>query len=103
MANWQRQLDISKEWKQSENEEISLQEFAQLIVQKLQELPLFDNMEFINEIKENIIEEFRMSVIENNDADFDDFNYCMNMLYDWGDISLDSHWNGAKVCWINTF
>jgi hypothetical protein len=30
-----------------------------------------------------------------------EFNGMMADLYDWGDMSLDSSWNGKKVCWVD--
>jgi len=40
---------------------------------------------------------------EEKEVSFEEFNYIMDDLYDWGDAKLDDKsFCGKKVCWIAT-
>lgn len=99
MAQWQRKLDLSDVWKKAQNNEITTLELAKELVNRLQKLKKFNN--WVDDETESIIECF-VDFIDCAEDNKDEFDYCMNELYDWGDMKLDENWNGKKVCWINT-
>ena len=101
MAGWQRKLKIKKEWRQSEDGAITPQQLAAIIADRLAALAVFGDEE-IDDTRDELVDEFR-SLSEDPAADSDDFDCVMVDLYDWADISLDGHWNGKKVCWVETF
>lgn len=102
MANWKRKLDISVEWQKADKDEITVQELAQVIANKLTDLPDFPDEEEINLEKEDIIEAF-IDLSEDKNATTDSFDSLMEELYNWGDNNLDDNWPPTKVCWIGTF
>lgn len=98
MSDWQRKLDFSAYTEKYNEGELSIQEFAKIVVEKLKCLKKFNN-DYVDYKKEEIIEEF-LTLAEDEDSEEDEFNYAMQFLYDWGDISLDGKFGGKKVCWI---
>lgn len=120
MAQWQHKLGFG-DFYHKYPEELSIQEVATRVIEKLEELIIEirkepDVMDFKNWEKvkhrtamleladdlEGIIVEFQ-EVEENEDADEDDFNYAMEDLYDWGDTKFDDQFNGARMCFVDTF
>ena len=104
MANWQRKVDFSAYTEKYDEGELSIQEFAKIVAEKLKGLRKFKD-EYINNQLEEIIwsfEDLAEDLAEDEEEDFgeDNFNYLLNDLYDWGDISLDGKFGGKKVCWI---
>ena len=96
MADWQYKLEIKEDWDRRLNLEITTQELAEIIANKLRELDCPEDD--IYDERFSIAEEFEiLSNDKSPDFDDDDFNYVMDMLYDWGDIDLGF---GRKVCWI---
>lgn len=96
MANWQRTLDVKDVW---ESDDISL--IAKTAADKLRQLAPFS---------EKSVEEERLFLADklellSKDTDITpyDFDLIWREVYDWGDTSMDSNWNGKKVCWIKTF
>lgn len=100
MSDWQRTIDITREFQQAKAKEITYVDLAKVIVSKLKSLPSFSE-EFIDENKEQLIEELEGYVLEESN-DVDDLDGILTELYDWGDISLDGKFGGKKVCWIAT-
>lgn len=100
MSDWQRTIDITREFQQAKAKEITYIDLAKAIVSKLKALPSFSE-EFINENKEQLIEELEGYILEESN-DVDDLDGILTELYDWGDISLDGKFGGKKVCWIAT-
>ena len=100
MSDWQRKVDFSAYTEKYDEGELSIQEFAKIVAEKLKGLPTFEN-EYINTQLEEIIWSFE-DLAEDEEEDFgeDNFNYLLSDLYDWGDISLDGKFGGKKVCWI---
>ena len=95
MANWQRQINIEKEWEKAENKEITVKQLADIIINKLENLEDFDDGRINNE-KQEIIQMF--DIIGEDEKD--DFNDAMTALYDWGDIKLDNLFPAKKVCFV---
>jgi hypothetical protein len=100
MSQWQRHLDIKYIWKLAEDEEITPQELAKQVAERLEKLPVFNIVDVDEELEEIILELKDFS--DCDDVTFDDFDDIMSRLYDWGDISLDDKFGGKKVCWIGT-
>jgi hypothetical protein len=99
MAKWQRTIKLNPEWDQCSDDEITRQELAASIARKLSALrPLAH--EWAEETRLELAETFE-DMSRDETLSEDEFNGMMNDLYDWGDTSLDSHWNGAKPCWID--
>ena len=92
---------IKDEWKKSNNSELSIQELSKIIAEKLSMIDIKN--EDYDYDRLNLIDRF-IDLSEDEEIGFDDFNYVMNDLYDWGDIKVsnNSFW-GEKLCWIKTF
>lgn len=102
MTDWQRTLDVSEAWQQAKNDEIDVQKLAARVADKLEALmPLSD--EEIEEDRLSLVSEFRELSESTDFITIEDFDSLWDSLYDWADMSLDSHWNGKKVCWVKTF
>lgn len=100
MSQWQRNLDIKDIWKLAEDEEITPQELAKQVAERLEKLQVF-NIVNVDEEREEIILELK-DFSTCDDVTVDDFNGILSRCYDWGDISLDDKFGGKKVCWIGT-
>ena len=103
MAQWQRKLDVRDVWKKAKARQITLQELATVVADRLENLVPFNNKEHpdINLEKRDLIEAFRDFATESGSS-FDGFDVLWRELYDWADQDLDDHWNGKKVCWVAT-
>lgn len=101
MANWQRTLNVVVEWKQAQAREITPQQLAKAIADRLEKLKSF-NIEHIDTTRDDLVGAFE-SLADDESATFDDFDLVWRELYDWGDTKLDSAFGGKKVCWIKTF
>lgn len=100
MTYWQREVDFSSYTEQYDRNEISVQEFAKIVAEKLKSIQKFKNKR-INEKLEDIIFDFEcLSEGSLNVWPESDFNNLLEKLYDWGDISLDNKFGGMKVCLI---
>ncbi len=86
MANWKQTLNISAEWALAKNHEITPQELARQIADKLKNLKEDWQLEDI----ESQFEDFS----GDEELTFNDFDYIMAELYDWADSNL---------VWIKTF
>lgn len=100
MSDWRRKLDFSDYTEKYDEGELSIQEFAKIVAEKLKGLRDFDDFG-IDCAKDDLIFEFE-DIAEDGEGFYgeDEFNYVLNRLYDWGDISLDDKFGGKKVCWI---
>lgn len=100
MSDWQRKLDFSSYTEKYDTGELSVQEFAKIIAEKLKGLQKFNNP-WIDSKLEEVIWGFE-DLAEDYQEEFgeSDFNFLLNDLYDWGDTSLDGKFGGKKVCWI---
>ena len=95
MANWQNEIDLTREW---ENENIV--EICKDVIKGLQNLKRVP--EDMKKEVEELIEGFQC-LIDSECDDFDDYNECHSKLYDLGDTRLDNKWPGKKLAWIKTF
>lgn len=98
MSDWQRKLDFSAYTEKYNKGELSIQEFAKIVVEKLKSLRKFNDFG-IDCAKDDLIFDFE-GIAEDEAYGEDDFNYVINRLYDWGDTPLDDKFGGKKVCWI---
>ena len=98
MSQWQRKLDFSAYTEKYDNEEISIQEFAKIVQQKLKGVKKFNDYDIDSELEELIFEFEDMASEEDSDEYY--FNHALNRLYNWGDISIDGKFGGKKVCWF---
>lgn len=100
MANWQRKVDFSAYTEKHDEGELSIQEFAKIVAEKLKTLRKFED-EYINNQLEEIIWSFEDLADDEECMDEEStFNYLLEDLYNWGDIPLDDKFGGKKVCWI---
>lgn len=100
MANWQSKLDIRDVWNQAQDNEISVQELAGTMADRLVDIKPCKDEELIDE-RDEIIDELRC-LAEEETASKDEFDYIMASLYDWADTPLDNEFAGKKACWIWT-
>ena len=100
MANWQRKVDFSAYTEKYDEGELSIQEFAKIVAEKLKTLRKFED-EYINNQLEEIIWSFEDLADDEECMDEEStFHYLLEDLYNWGDIPLDDKFGGKKVCWI---
>lgn len=101
MANWQRHIYLQPEWGQAQEEEITLQELAAVIAKRLRGIIPFPD-EYIERERDELIDMFE-GAADDETLTTADFDWCMNALYDWGDIQISGKFFDAKkVCWIDT-
>lgn len=102
MANWQRTLVLKDVWPKFREDELSVQEVAKVVSERLAELKPF-NVKHIDKQKEELVDEFE-ALSEDEDADTNNFDDVLERLYDWADTPLDGNvLSGKKVCWVATF
>ena len=94
MSQWVHTFNIALEWQASKENESLVYKTAQVIVAGLKSFNIKDD-----DYLDIVIEEFD-DIACNKDSGYDQFNYCMNHLYDWSDMKLDNLWNGKKNCWV---
>ena len=100
MSRWQRTLNLNDIWDKAKKREITPQALALEISMRLKNIRPFKEY-YIEDEKLEIIEELDDFSLQ-EDVTFNDFDYIMNRLYDWGDTPLDNKFGGNKVCWIKT-
>jgi hypothetical protein len=97
MANWKYKLDLKDLIKDHEAGKTTVEELGQKIAERIREQPFFAEEDDLESIANNFEE------CCNTD---DDFDYCMNELYDWGDITLPTPEKQLpifnKMAWIAT-
>ena len=90
MANWRSKIDVKTEWAAFENDDLTVQQVARLMVEKLNKIPHF--------LKDDdlglIVEQFE-SIAEEKHVEEGDFDSVLRELYDWAD-------DGHRL-WIATF
>ena len=105
MAEWQRTLDLSDIWEQAKNRSISAWEFAKIVGDRLEKIKPFAETNEVNTranmTLEDVVDSFA-GFAQDKIEDWDELDYVLRELYDWGDISLDNQFGGKKVCWIKT-
>lgn len=100
MANWQRKVDFSADTEKHDEGELSIQEFAKIVAEKLKTLRKFEDEYINNQLKEIIWSFENLADDEEYMDEESTFNYLLEDLYKWGDTPLDDKFGGKKVCWI---
>ena len=84
MSDWQRKLDFRAYTEKYDEGELSIQEFAKIVAQKLKVLRKFKD-EYINNQLEEIIWSFEdLADDEECMNEENTFNYLLEDLYNWG-------------------
>jgi len=97
MANWQHHLklkDISEAW---DRKEIDAKKAGKMTAERIKHLAEHLIPEYASYKEEflEIAEQFEDAEDQN------EYNYCLEQLYDLGDTRLDDDlWAGKKLCWI---
>jgi len=99
-ASFQRKVDFSNYTEQYNNAELSVQEFAKIVAEKLKGLEKFKNASINNELDKIICDFEDLSYEEDDGFLQDDFDLLLGELYNWGDLPVDGRLSGNKVCWI---
>ena len=100
MSDWQRKVDFSAYTEKYNEGELSIQEFAKIVAEKLKTLRKFEDEYINNQLKEII---WSFENLADNEEYMDEestFNYLLEDLYNWGDTPSDDKFGGKKVCWI---
>ena len=93
MAQWQRCLDIKDVWA---SEDVRL--IARTLSERLRKLEPFGD-EALDGTRDELARQFgRLAKLLNADAD--EFDQVMEMLYDWADTKLSPGLGGKKACWV---
>lgn len=100
MADWKRRLCLKPEWQQMQDGEMSSCDLARTIAARLRCLKPFGD-DFLDADRDMLADEF-LGYAECEEEDIPYFDDLMHQLYDWADTPLDSKWNGAKACWVET-
>ena len=97
MVNWQRKVDFSTYTEKHEEGELSIQEFAKIVAEKLKTLRKFENEYINNQLKEIICSFENLADDEECMGEESTFNYLLEDLYNWGDTPLDDKFGGNIV------
>lgn len=104
MANWQTKLDVRDLWKQHDDGEITVQQIATEMANRLEKLKWPIDLTGIAPGRDKFVEELQ-SLAEDEDADVDNFDDVLARLYDWADMPVtprEDILGGRKACWIAT-
>lgn len=98
MANWKYKLDLIDLITAYEKKEMTIEKLGQKIADRIREQPFYEEEEAALSRIANDFEECCNTV--------DDFDYTLNKLYNWGDITLPTPRSQMpmfnKMCWIAT-
>lgn len=98
MANWQHILDINNAWVKCEDDG-DFKVLSKVIIDKLEKINF--GADFSYE-RDGIIAAFQ-ELINDENANINEFDSMMAELYDFGDTSLDGKLGGKKLMWVKTF
>jgi hypothetical protein len=102
MADWKYELDLTPEYQQAHDGEIDIHTLARVVSERIAALQPKIRYRGAAETLTSLAEDF--ADIADGCGDEEDFDYTMNELYDWADLSLDNKaFNGKKLCWVKTF
>jgi len=96
MTHWRHTLNISEAWQRAKDDELSIQELANIISSRLSGIKFNDDD--LSAERNDLCEAFD-DLAADDDATEDEFNSLMSELYDFGDMRLK---DGSKVMWIRT-
>ena len=99
-AQWVTTLHLSQEWKQADDDEITVHQLAKAAAKKLKLLDMSKMSDRVRDERDELVDELE-GLADDEDADKDDFDNVWSRVYDWADTPLDDKFNGKKVCWIN--
>jgi len=105
MAQWQLKLILKDFWDKYP-EELTLQQVSQKLLERMNELRPEVEKRFPDYLDDfdNSIEDFELFAEDDSmNEEEEEFNYRLDNLYDWADISLDNTFGGKKLCWIELF
>jgi hypothetical protein len=98
MSNWKYKLDLKDLISDYEADKLTVEELGQKVAERIREQPYYEDEQFHLESIARNFEECCNTV--------DDFDYCINELYDWGDITLPTPKKQLpifnKMAWIAT-
>lgn len=81
MATWKYHLNIKTEWDATKNAELSVQELASVIADRLAAIDFGDDDNFR---RDNLVEDFQV-LADDEGADTDEFDALFNELYNFAD------------------
>lgn len=100
MADWQYHIDLKKVWEDYDGEKIHVVTAGKLVAEILRKFLVTEEITGIekDEIEEIIFE------FEHSSETEEEFDYCMQQLYNWGDVSLPTPRGRMqrKRAWIAT-
>ena len=107
MAQWANTLDITDAWAKAYEREIAPPEFCRLVANKLKDMAFKAKYAYMCDRRDELADAFMDFYEEYKDdpdaADYDDVDYLLTDLYDWGDEVVDSSggfFNTVKTCWV---
>lgn len=107
MAQWANTLDITDAWAKAYDREIAPPEFCRLVANKLKDMAFKEKYAYMRDRRDELADAFMDFYEEYKDdpeaADYDDVDYLLTDLYDWGDEVVDSSggfFNTVKTCWV---
>lgn len=100
MTTWKQTLNLADIFASVRDEEISPREGIEKILQRFSMLKPYED-EYVEGERQRIIEEIEMVIDDEND--FEDVDYVLNELYDFGDIKISGNFfDVVKACWVKT-
>lgn len=100
MAIWKQTLNLMDVFTSVQDEEISPREGLEKILSRFVALKPYED-EYVEGERQHLIEEIEMIIDDDND--FEDVDYVLNELYDFGDIKISGEFfDAVKACWIKT-
>lgn len=100
MAQWQSKLDLTDVWNKVDDNEITIAELSKIVAERLSQIEPYPSLDIIPE-RDDIVEAFEL-LAGDDETTIEEFDWIMNDLYNWADISLDGKFGGKKVCWVAT-
>jgi hypothetical protein len=99
MARWQRTLKLKDVWEIDNDDPQEVALLSKIVAQRLRALKPFPQVA-LEEKKEYVAQLF--DALGDGEPDVQEFDEALQSAYEWADTRLDNHFNGAKVCWIET-
>ena len=107
MAKWANTLDITDAWAKAYDLEIAPPEFCRLVANKLKDMAFKAKYAYMSDRRDELADAFMVFYEEYKDdpeaVDYDDVEYLLTDLFDWGDEDVDSSggfFNTVKTRWI---
>jgi hypothetical protein len=96
MANWQHRLKLKDISEAYDRKEIDSKEAGKKTSERIKQLAEHLIPAYASYKEEFLEIAYQFESVE----DQDDYNNCLEQLYDLGDTKLDNEWPGKKLCWI---